>query len=289
MPSSFAKFWQTLRPLRKVGKLRGVIEIPTFSVNCGSRYSYDIDGTGAINCGDTAFLPTTDFTIRAWVKIQDLNVGGGTVFQHIILGNEGYTLYVSDSKLCAMVHTSDYYLIQEPPTILADTWYYVCLVYSGQVLKMYVDSILVGTSEIAGVGNITYATAVDTFYVGGDAFGTSAFAYVSGVECWTEAWTAERIAAYKYTFPYSQGFSTLKHQLLLRETAALGFTYFDQVTQLSYSDVGDPTTTPVNDFPHDTLYGTSFICGKFVIDTSASAFSLKFPIVRDGSGYDFVL
>jgi len=60
------QYWQTLRPVRKVGKRRGILTVPVFSAACGpSNYSLGMNNTGqAQGTAPADFDLTTALTIE---------------------------------------------------------------------------------------------------------------------------------------------------------------------------------------------------------------------------------
>lgn len=278
--ATIPQFFQTLRPLRKVGKLRGTVDVPAFTAPCGTTASYYASAIADyFICTDSGTALTQSFTIKFWIKP---NASDNVSTYNYIFTNDN----VPTANLAPLAIWIGFDLkvrVTLQATVVAvgntelnyDQWYYIAVTYNyaDDTVLIYVDGLVDGQGSIIGPTGVG-----DSQYYIGEYNGDLAY-YLSSLEVYNYVMTADELEFYRYRMS-SFGAPGLLLQFYLREHP-----FINTVTGHSFSKLGG---SMVNDFPHNTWYGSSFIAGIFTIATNSIPFSVKFPVDKPTRTTNFV-
>lgn len=281
--SAITQYWQTIAPIRKVGKLRGIIEIPTFTAPCGNKSCLFLDN-GSTGAG-TNWLPTTNFTIKFWVKFTTLPIDN-ILYPLFSLGADRHRIGTRNGKIEVQLITSDTYVLDTTINFQLDTWYHIAVTFADAIAKIYINGYLDAISPIFGTGVLI--TDESQFYIGsGSPFTeTTSPAYISNFEAWVTTQDAQTILDNLYVLPYWLNNTSLKYLYNFRE--ATGIHIHNLVDNAQYSLNGDPASSFAHYYPSSHLYNMCFIAGIFPVNTGGKSFSIKYPILNVSS-LNFVL
>lgn len=148
----------------------------TFSPYRYGGYSVYFDGSGdSLNTTATQVVPTTSFTVAAWVYFRDTT--DGAVWGQGTSGNSGRTgVSISLGNWYAQIGSS---VIGSSTSVSAGQWYYTELQWDGSTLEFFVNG--------SSLGSVSVSTSPQNsaFYVGdlGSAWSTTYFlnGYVADV------------------------------------------------------------------------------------------------------------
>lgn len=269
-----AKFWQTVRSIRKVGKLRGVISIPEFEVPSGNKSCLHLEPTGFVDLGNE-WIPTTEFTIQFWLKVAVPDIADDPT----IIDAGSVIVRIQAGKLLLYVETDDFYPLLSIADIVPDVWVKVSYTFKNHVAYLYLDGILDNSTSDMGTGNIVASTNT-SLGISASTPNPSLDCYISNLELWTSAQSAQHILEYQTKLPYSGSGMGLKYLVSFREYDNLVGETRNWVTGTLYSiRDGDVGLQFVNDYPYD-LYNCNFIVGEYPIDTGGKNFSVKYPLTK---------
>ena len=127
-------------------------------------------------------------TIEAWVKTTQNTTGGAIMTYGNLTNNNRFALYQSSGKLNFVAENNDY---NTNVTLNDGVWHHVAATHDGTNLKIYLDGVQVGTTQIK-----TFNTTGTQFSIG--YRGVSGLEHFNGsideVRVWNVARTAEQIA-----------------------------------------------------------------------------------------------
>lgn len=139
------KYWYSILSL--------LISVSAFAQSGNALY---FNGGAVVNGGNDASVNLTTGTWEAWVNFDDLNDSRRIIFKQNSSGTGMYELfyYVGSNVFRAEVIVGgNRYAVQSTTQVTDLTWYHVAATYDGNVIKIYVNGVLEGTSGIIG-GNI---------------------------------------------------------------------------------------------------------------------------------------
>jgi len=289
------QYFQTLRPLRRVGKLRGVIEVPTFSADCGEpkgcihtvtsgqQVFADNDGTGWPNQKDV-------FTFECWVK-PDYFAGDevGTPYRTILSIQSSdpafnqvwiYTTYSGRVYVnFATVSLGDYAQLDTGYYLSVDEWTHIAVVFdtSVPIIKFYANGMLIASTAV------DVSTLLDS--TGLAMFGESQIYSLTNLTSWRgrideiRFWNVARsdddiLRCYRSP----RDTSGVQDVGLIRYVKFSAYPFVDSINGYIYSS--DIISAPnafddADDYPF--RYGGSFIAGRFSLDAGVD-FSFVYPI-----------
>ena len=129
----------------------------TFSPYRHGGYSVYFDGSGdSLNTTATQVVPTTSFTVSAWVYLNDTT--NGAVWGQGTSGNSGRTgVSIDNGNWFAQIGNNPFGTL---PSVSAGQWYYTELQWDGSTLEFFVD----GTS--LGSASVSTSPQNSAFYIG---------------------------------------------------------------------------------------------------------------------------
>ncbi len=293
------QYWQSLRPLRKVGKLRGIIDLPVFSAECGEpkgciRITNDDQAITTDNDGTPTAWPDypNTFTIECWVKAdyfqgaEGSNVPGNPTktilsVEHIGTTGRQYAILCDCNGQVLVDYTT---IINDEDSLRftgyrlsVDTWTHIAVVYNTVTtsIKTYINGILVDTYTNANVSTLVSNNGF--MYIGKDIAGTypSWRGYIDEIRLWNAARSADDILRC-YRSPRDKSGSV--DTTLTRYIKFDVYPFIDQINGYVYSSLTAPDESVfVDDDGYPFRYGSSFIAGQFPLDTNR-AFSFKYPV-----------
>jgi len=285
-----AQFWQTLRPLRKVGKLRGVITVPAFEEACGpddvSYYSLNSEWWNA-NIGAVTLLDGTGITMEAWIKVLGLNRAQNINvmrfgLHRIELSTVGVPVVTLDRN--AMTPLA----VAATGPVPVYQWVHIAATCDGTNVYLYVNFELVASSALGG----TLDTTASDIYIGdtGNSTGNSTGIQLNEVRQWNYARTLEQLELAAYAqrgsvdvglnsyFPFHDGTGTT--------------TISNEIAAKAYDLTPNPHTGDgsgwVDDDSCPYYLGASYYPLQFAIDTDSQAYSLKYPARKPYASVNFV-
>lgn len=283
------QFWQTLRPVRKVGKTRAIITVPVFdSIQTGpdnttyfSQNSYW--NNGAISSG---LFGGTGITIEAWVKCPP-----GLLATHYFLVNNTHAIQINSNMTLRVSFRNTVPTVFIVDTILSlnrNEWNHVAAVCDGTNIYIYVnfklDSITAFVGTLAN-NNGTILRLMDTF---NNTCGMKANEF----RFWNVARTLDQIKFAAFTTRDISGTMDVGLQGYWPMTEGTGTTIANKIaahpitlTLTTYGG-GNPAWDLNDSYPYNL--GASFVAGQFAIDTSGKSFSIKFPVKKPYSTVNFV-
>ena len=144
----------------------------------------DFDATNS-NRVILPFVISDSYTKELWIKPAAVALTG---FPNIFSGNTT-ALYLNNGKLTAGHAGSGYTNVQDPISLVADTWYHIAVTFdnnSGE-MNLYKDGILVGTTTAAPA--YTETILFLSFFSGGNYF----TGQMDEMRCWNYARTLTQI------------------------------------------------------------------------------------------------
>ncbi len=286
---NLTKFWQSVRPVRKVGKLRGIIDIPVFDVSLltpkGSLNVLPVLGVvppGAVATG-AALGITDNLTVEFWLKVYTQNVAG-VIYSNAGSGNFPFLVGISNSSdnlnILLQTVTFDIYHTTQIPI---NEWVHVAFTIDGSAgfLKVYINGEFDSLTVIAAPLRFP-ATSVECRTVG-----TLAPYFLAEIRIWSVALDADTIKYYS-----SRVVSVTSPHLVAYwkcNDASSNGTCVDSGPH-HYNMALTTYTIGSADYPlSDALkLGISYVVGEFAIDTNGKAFSLKYPIVKPYTDVNFM-
>lgn len=285
-----AQFWQTLRPLRKVGKLRGVIIVPEFNEACGpsniSYYSVNSEWTSP-NIAPVVLLDGTGITMEAWIKVPGLNRAQNINIMRfglhrIELSTLGVPSVTLDRNAMAAL------TVTAPSAVPMVQWVHIAATCDGTNVYLYVNFELVASSALGG----TLDTTAADIYIGdtGTSTGNSTGVQFNEVRQWNYARTLEQLELAAYSprgsvdvglnsyFPFHDGTGTT--------------TIPNEITAKAYDLTPNPHAGDMSEWLDDDSYpyamGASYYPLQFAIDTDGQYYSLKYPARKPYASVNFV-
>lgn len=280
-------FWQTLRPIRKVGKLRGILTIPTFEQEITPNQTC-LDASGKITPANDMYAEgaglgeVSTVTIEFQAKIQPWlttihlpslwNILGTLVAIRIEAAGNIINVNVINGT-----GTRTIFNVPVP----YNKWFHCAVTYDAtEGLKVYIDGIL-KDSDFAGEGAIT--TAPRRLYMSHPLEATYS-TRIAELRVWNIVRTAEEIKYY--------------HDKLINSgtTGLVSYWRFnEQVGDLIAEDIAvngyDMTLVTgfsfVEDYPTGIKKGVSFVIGRFVIETGKT-YSMNFPVRKPYPSVNFM-
>ncbi len=285
----YAKYWQTLRPLRKVGKLRGVISIPAFDVDMGppevSYYSQNAQWNNAAVA--VALIDGTGLTLECWAKIpagsrlQDIRLVG--VNNNLLIVHSDMTVTGRFSNGAPVNATS------ATPAVPRGEWFHIATTCDGTIVNVYVNFVLVATTAFTGTlsttsTNVSLANTLN----GQNQVGCS----INEVRVWNYARTIDQLQFAAYTNRDISGVIDVGLNAYFPFNEGTGASIANQVAAKAFSLAENPygggNPAWVSDDGYPYRLGASYISGWFLIDTSGKSFSLKYPVRRPSLLVNFV-
>ena len=283
-------FWQTLRPIRKVGKLRGVVEVPTFSVPTGPDNTcfkmedgyWDEGGTISVDLFDAAGA-----TMEGWVKIPPGLIA--TTLQ-IVDGIHG--LYVNpDMTITARFRNTVPTIFNATSTIAINRneWNHVAATCDGTTIYIYVNFVLAGSLAFTG----SLKTNNGSVFRIMDTFNNTCGMLCNEIRTWSVARTLTQIQQAAYSPRNVDGTIDVGLTSYWPLDEGTGTTISNQVPattfDLTYTSYSALSAQWVLDDSYPYKLGASYIAGWFLLDTSGRSFSFKFPATKPTADVNFVL
>ena len=116
----------------------------TFSPYRSGGYSTFFDGAGdSLNTTATQIIPSTSFTVTAWVYFNDIT--NGSVFGQGTAGHSGRTgVSIDSGNWFSQIGSTQ---LGTSTSVSANIWYYTDLQWDGSTLKFFVNGSLIGSSN----------------------------------------------------------------------------------------------------------------------------------------------
>lgn len=224
----------------------------TFSPYRSGGYSTYFDGSGdSLNTTATQIIPSTSFTVTAWVYLNDTT--DGAVWGQGTAGHSGRTgVTIDNNNWFAQIGSAN---LGTSTSVSANRWYYTDLQWDGSTLKFFVDGTLLGS-----VSNSNSPTN-SAFYIGdlGSAWSTGypLNGYVSDL---------------KVVSGTPSGSSTVPTSPLSSDSAELHICHLPYISDgstnnHSITSNGDVSTKPFSPYDYDE-YADGDHGGSVYFDTS---------------------
>jgi len=281
-----AQFWQTLRPLRKVGKLRGVITVPVFNEACGPAFNcFGVNNTGqAQGTATAAFDLTTAMTIEAWVKLPLLQTTSGVLTIVCNMSKYRVSIINGGKVRFGLTKAATVNNLNSVSTISADEWNHIACVYDGTTMYIYINGVL-DSNTLALAAPIDSAAS---FTFSAPSSLTNATVCVCELRVWSDARTQNEILTSMFSprdtsgvldvgligyFPFDEGTGASVDNAIAAQAFTLNFT-------------GDYFWTAGDGYPYKL--GASYYPLQFAIATDDQYFSLKYPARKPYASVNFV-
>ena len=289
MSSSYAKYWQTLRPLRKVGKLRGVISIPAFDVDMGppevSYYSQNSQWNNA--AVGVALIDGTGLTLECWAKIP-----AGTRTQDIRLIGINNNLLIVHSDMTVTGRFSNGAPINATtvnPAVPRSEWFHIAATCDGATVNVYVNFALVASTAFTGTLSTTSTNVSLANTLNGQ---NQVGLLINEVRGWNYARSLEQLRYAAYTNRDISGVIDIGLNLYFPFNEGTGASITNAIAakafNLAENPYGGGNPAWVDDDSYPYRLGASYISGWFLIDSSGKSFSLKFPVRKPSLLVNFV-
>jgi Concanavalin A-like lectin/glucanases superfamily/Secretion system C-terminal sorting domain len=152
-----------------VGSNNGTVNGATLTTdrfgNANRAYSFDgVDDN--INIGNnSAIRPTTQLTISSWFNLQ--NEAGAITGRSILSctddGGWNFWYDKTTNKIQAFLRRNgSYSVIETNATPYIGLWNHITMTYNGQVTRLYINGVLIGSNDAGGVFPIQYNNTVNT-------------------------------------------------------------------------------------------------------------------------------
>jgi len=286
------KFWTTLRPLRKVGKLRGVIEIPTFSEPSGFpigclEVGYSTANTERVLAGN--LISNANCTVECWLKIPYQKSGTTTRILEWLSGAAvtAWNMEVDGSgnlTVAATSTTPTTYTISTPVPI--GEWFHVA--WGWDTTDFMGTYILINGVYMIGAAIPAVdlrATAPMYLYLGSNN-GSGSYPFsIAHLRYWTDSRTSTEISA---SMRRPIGINSTNLGAYWKFGEAVGsLTAVDSCAD-AYNFTSLQSNFVFNPLDGIELHlGVEFAAGEFAIDTSGRNFSFKYPIVKPYATVNF--
>jgi hypothetical protein len=289
------KYWQEVRKLNILGKLRNTITLPAFAVrsgeNNGSAFFKPSVANGFVKTAYTDNTFKTAFSFECWYKTSSSHATLGTIFENVRVNSGGFNIRVSvlDDKIVVKVlkgaavstltSASSYYFAE---------WAHLCVTYDGTTVKIYQNGVQ-DTNTLAVAANLD-ADSGPQYILRFATGAASAFVfngYLSEIRLWSIALTQGQIDFYKNR---RRGLSaSLSHYIRFNssQTQVAAGTLYDYITgTLDYSSLFEDVMIDDEEYP-TLIQGASCLAGIFdvILDQKVS---LKYPC-RIPANADFML
>ena len=129
----------------------------------GALYFEHTDTDEYVRVEHNASLNPSNFTLEAWVCMNDLWGENIIVQKGATYGNPGYALGFNGDKIRFNIgRTGAETLLDSTTTLQTGTWYHVAVTYDGTNQKIYIDSV----KETNEATPLSYETSLDAMYIG---------------------------------------------------------------------------------------------------------------------------
>jgi hypothetical protein len=269
------QFWQTLRPIRKVGKLRGILTIPTFSQeitpNQTCLAASKISAANDLYAEGAGLGEVSTLTIEFQAKVQSYytchlpslwNILGTLASLRIESAGNILNVYVINGSGGGTIFN-----IPRP----YNEWFHCAVTYDAtDGLKVYIDGELVD-SDFAGGGVITVAPR--RLYMSHPVDGSYPYE-VAELRVWDVVRTADEIRYYHDKL-INSGTSGLVSYWRFNEEVAE--TIAEDLAANGYDMTLETGWAFFEDYPIGIKKGVSFVIGRFVIE-AGKTYSMNFPV-----------
>lgn len=216
--------------------------LTTSSLNAQGN-ALNFNGTSSyVNCGnilkESPF--SASYTKEAWIYITDLTKANNIISGGIGALHAFWAPIDAGNKLSAG-HNSQWYQVQDPAPLNANTWYHVAVTFdeATSTMKLYKNGILVSTNNTVNATGVGKLVLIGAFFLNSNFFAGD----MDNIRIWDVARTGNEIQDNKNVV-----FTTPQANLVVNYTCNQGIAGGDNtgITQL---------TNSVGDFYHGTLVG----------------------------------
>lgn len=278
-------FWQTLRPIRRVGKLRGILSIPEFEQQITPDqtclYASKVTGANAIYAEGAGLGEVSTVTLEFYARVMThstvhlpslWNILGTLVALRVeAAGNVINVVVINGTGLRTIFNVP----------IPFNEWFHCAITYDAtDGLMVYINGVL-KDSDFAGEGVIT--TAPRRMYLAHPVDGTRQYE-VAEIRVWDVVRTPDEIAYY-FDKLINSGTSGLVSYWRCNES--VGESTIQDIGPNGYDIVLDTGYEFFLDFPIGVKKGVSFVIGRFVIETGKT-YSMRFPVRKPYADVNFM-
>src|SRR4051812_9346803 len=282
------QFWQSLRPLRRVGKLRGVIEVPAFSAECGiPKVSIYNSGNAAVDTNTSASFDLVNaLTLEGWIK---LNVS--TSVTYLVQGesNLSYALGTNAAGYAEFsIYKSGNKVVTSNNRLPVNEWVHVAGSWDGTTMKMYVNGVLQDdTLAVASPADNRDGPSMSIAY--SLSFGSANF---NEIRIWSVGRTGDQIRLAMFSPRNLNGATSgidvgLVGYFKINEGSGLSLINSIALypTEFEFADITTTYWDTTTAYPFK--YGASFVAGRFSVACSG-IFSFKFSLAIPTTDTNFV-
>ena len=216
--------------------------LTTSSLNAQGN-ALNFNGTSSyVNCGDILKESpfSTSYTKEAWIYITDLTKANNIISGGIGALHAFWAPSDAGNKLSAG-HNSQWYQVQDPTPLNANTWYHVAVTFdeATSTMKLYKNGILVSTNNTVNATGVGKLVLIGAFFLNSNFFAGD----MDNIRIWDVARTGNEIQDNKDVV-----FTTPRTNLVVNYNCNQGIAGGDNttITQL---------TNTLGDFYHGTLVG----------------------------------
>ena len=257
-----------------VGSNNGTANNTTFTTSGGRTFA-DFSGSSSyIDLGHSSNLAigTSDFTVSAWVKPDNISMSGAQIFGSIITNSaspskQGFHFLIDggDLRLNIGGNNTMESAIYALPAEFAGTWNHVVATRSGTEIKMYINGVLVTTKTVAQAYNMESTTSWHKYGIGAYIWQNTWYANYVGdiddVRVWKRALAAGEVTNLHSSTQALEDGMVAKYRLDYDANDSVG-TNNGTVTGATFAATGNKrqATFDGNDsisIPHDANHGFS--------------------------------
>jgi len=165
----------------------------TFGLDSGRTVASFTGTSSYIDLGHTSNMNigTSDFTVGAWVRADDISVSAQQIFGSIVTGASspsmnGFHLLITEGKLRFIIGSngvSDYISDYTLPAGFEGVWKHVMATRSGTEIKLFIDGSLIHTQTVSAVHNLESTTSWHKYGIGAYSWNNAWYSnYVGGID-----------------------------------------------------------------------------------------------------------
>ncbi len=279
------RYFQTIRPLRKVGKLRGSLDLPVFEQQVtpahGCIQCTKVSLANSIFASGAGLNDVSSLSVEFWWKLQSQNTSFvrcynslGTLIPWSVQVVGGYLTVVFTVFSGAQVIDN----IQVP----YNEWFHFCFTYdSVGGIHVYINGQEV-SEGYAGEGNLTVVP--NKIYLGTNTEAQASCRFAE-MRIWNVVRTPEEVA---YYYNRLVGTATTGLVSYWRFNEVAGSATAEDIATNGYDFTLSVGYDFIDDYPDlDIKLGISFVIGEFTFATGRNI-SLKFPVVKPYDEVNFM-